>query len=322
MSTPKTPRSTAKDVFSYLLMIIMLYVGVIFFITLLWQYINVQFPDPLEFYYSGATDLMRSAISTLLVVWPVFLLISWSINRDLSLDHVKEYLWVRKWLLYLTLFVASITIIVDLISLTNSFLGGEITTRFVLKVLVILIVAVAVLWFYLWELKRNVEKKTHIHRYGAILSSVMIVGWIIAGFFIVGTPAEQREIRFDEQRVSDLQWIQSEVISYWVQKDVLPENLEALTSNITGFVAPTDPLTQESYTYTVTSELEFELCANFTTDSDATSVARGGVQIERAYPVGYGGVQDNWSHTEGTVCFARTIDPDLYKQDRSYELNN
>lgn len=318
MSTNNPSKSSAKDVFSYLLMIIMLYVGVIFFITLLWQYINVQLPDPLEFYYTQATSLIRGAISTLLVVWPVFLLISWSINRDLKTDRVKENIWVRKWLLYLTLFTAAITIIVDLISLTNSFLGGELTTRFVLKVIVILIVAIAVFWFYLWELRRNVIKNTHIHKLAAILSSALIVGWIIAGFFIVGTPKQQRDIRFDEQRVGDLQIIQSEILSYWVQKETLPPNLDALSNNITGYTAPIDPLTQEMYTYYIKANLEFELCATFATDSEETSIARGITNIERAYPIEYMGKNDNWAHTKGNVCFTRTIDPDLYKNSPIY----
>ena len=266
MTTQHSVKSTAKDVFSYLLMIIMLGVGVVFFTTLLWQYINVQFPDPLEFYYSSAANLIRQAISALIIVWPVLILMAWSINRDLKGDPNKQDIWVRKWLLYLTLFVAAITIIVDLISLTNSFLGGELTTRFVLKVLVILVVAIAVFSFYLWELRRDVKDKTPIHLVAAIVSSVIILGSIIAGFFIVGTPAEQRNIRFDEQRVYDLQSIQSEVITYWVQKDVLPPTLGDLTTNINGYVAPVDPLTQAPYTYTVKGALDFEICATFATN--------------------------------------------------------
>ncbi|MBU1126531.1 MAG: DUF5671 domain-containing protein [Patescibacteria group bacterium] len=310
---PPSARSTAKDVFSYLLMIIMLYVGVVFFITLLWQYINVQFPDPLEFYYTQSASLIRNAISALLIVWPVFLLISWSINRDLLADKIKESIWVRKWLLYLTLFAAAITIIVDLISLTNSFLGGELTTRFVLKVIAILVVAIAVLWFYLWELRRDVVKKTNGHKIGAIISSLLIVGWIVAGFFIVGTPNQQRAIRFDEQRVYDLQSIQGEVISYWIQKEALPANLDTLKNSITGYVAPLDPISATPYVYTVKSNLEFLLCASFATDTAATSLATGYKDRAMVYPYGYGGGQNSWDHGIGRVCFTRTIDPELYR---------
>ncbi|HRH32483.1 MAG TPA: DUF5671 domain-containing protein, partial [bacterium] len=131
------PRSTARDVFSHLLAIATLYVGVISFTTLCFQYINVKFPDLLNLYYSGALDTIRQAMAALIVVWPVFILMSWLIQRDIKADPDKHNVGIRKWLLYLTLFVTSITIIVDLVTLINYFLNGEITTRFILKVLVV-----------------------------------------------------------------------------------------------------------------------------------------------------------------------------------------
>lgn len=308
-------KSTARDVFFYLLMIIMLYASVIAFISLLWQYINVQFPDPLEFYYSGAVSIMRNAISSLVVVWPVFIFMSWLINKDLRVDKLKQNTWVRRWLLYLTLFVAAITIIIDLVTLTNSFLSGELTTRFLLKVLVILVVAVVIFWFYMWELRRDASKVSNRHKIAAITTSVIIVGWIVAGFFIVGTPAEQRQIRFDEQRVNNLQSIQYQVVDYWNQKGVIPSDLDDLSSSIGGFVAPTDPLTQEAYEYQVNGPLEFTLCATFAKDSKDSDFAQREPRIAfdpfGAPTKGF----DSWEHGEGRVCFDRTIDPELNKRD-------
>jgi len=301
-------------VFFYLLMIIMLYASVIAFISLLWQYINVQFPDPLEFYYSGAVSIMRNAISALVVVWPVFIFMSWMINKDLRADKLKQNTWVRRWLLYLTLFVAAITIIIDLVTLTNSFLSGELTTRFLLKVLVILVVAVVIFWFYMWELRRDASKVSNRHKFAAITTSVIIVGWIIAGFFIVGTPAEQRQIRFDEQRVNNLQSIQYQVVDYWNQKGVIPSDLDDLSSSIGGFVAPTDPLTGEVYEYQVNGPLEFTLCATFAKDSKDSDFARREPRITfdpfGAPTKGF----NSWEHGAGRVCFDRTIDPELNKR--------
>lgn len=309
MATKKpNAKSTPRDVFFYLLMIITLYAGVISFITLLWQYINVQFPDPLEFYYTGAVNLMRGAIATLVVVWPVFLFMSWMIKKDLLADKMKQHLWVRRWLLYLTLFIASITIIVDLVSLLNGFLGGELTTRFFLKVLVILIVAVAVFGFYMWELRRDAGKKTTVHMWSGAVSVALIVAWIVIGFFNVGSPQQQRRIRFDEQRVSDLQSIQYQIIDYWQAKDALPNELADLSDEISGYQAPTDPLTLEPYVYSGTSDLTFALCATFETDSQVTAVTRG-VTSDPRYPVKG---QESWDHEAGQFCFTRTIDPDLY----------
>ncbi|MBI4437906.1 hypothetical protein HY631_03050 [Candidatus Uhrbacteria bacterium] len=311
MTTPLSSKSTARDVFSYLLMIIMLYVGVVSFITLLFQYVNVSFPDALDSWMMfSAGEIMRRAISALLIVWPVYVLMSWFIGKDLRADQTKQGLWVRKWLLYLTLFVASLTVIIDLITLVNTFLSGEITTRFILKVLVVLVVAVAVFAYYLWELRRDPSVRTKLPLHAAVATSVVIAGAIVASFIIVGSPAKQRAVRMDEQRVWDLQSIQNETLSYWIQKEALPATLQDLKDPFSGYDAPTDPLTGEPYVYTVKGDLEFEVCAVFETE------VASDVQGTGAKPTMYYSYRDSsfdvWAHGMGMTCFSRTIDPELY----------
>ena len=299
------PRSTAKDVFSYLLAIVTLYVGVISFITLYFQYINVKFPDVLNFYYPAALEIIRVSMASLIVVWPVFILISWMIYRDLKNQPTKIDIAIRKWLLYLTLFITSITIIVDLITLVNYFLNGEITIRFILKVLVVLVVAAAVFAYYLWDLRRDTAGKTKLPRNVGIVTILIALGTIILGFVFVGSPASQRLVRMDSQRVEDLAEIQYEMINYYSLKQELPETLSDLNNSISGFVAPTDPEDQSEYQYQIISDLEFELCATFATESTDSSVqSRAMYYGERS--------TENWSHQIGYTCFTRTIDPELY----------
>lgn len=312
MTTSSSVKSTARDVFSYLLMIIMLYVGVVSFITLLFQYINFSFPDALDWWMNMGDEAMRRSISSLLIVWPVYILMSWLIDKDLRSDTSKREIWVRKWLLYLTLFVAALTVIIDLITLVNTFLSGEITMRFVLKVFVVLAVAVMVFSFYFWELRRDPAQKQNITFWSALASSILILGCVIAGFFIVGSPAKQRAVRMDDQRVVDLQSIQSQVLSFWIQKETLPSSLDELQDPFSGYQAPQDPLTDENYSYTVKGELEFELCANFETEMSPQMMGKN------VYPqpmnLGYQDSSfDTWSHGMGMTCFTRTIDPELYE---------
>lgn len=311
MPNPKHS-SAAKDVFSYLLMIAMLYVGVISFVGLLWQYVEVKFPDALNFYYSSASGAIRGHISALLIVWPVMIFMTWLIGKDLQKDPTKKDSRIRKWLLYLTLFLAAITIIVDLITLTNSFLSGEITTRFVLKVLVVLIVAVAVFAYYLWELRRDPSKKTQVTRVAAILSAVIVLAAIVTGFFIVGSPAKQRAMRFDDQRVQDLQNIQGNITNYWTQKSKIPAQLNDLTDSLSGFTPPMDPDTKQLYEYSVKDEYAFELCATFAYPTGDWSQQNRFATAPVPYGVKGTGM-DNWSHASGRVCFERTIDPELYR---------
>ncbi|HAU66362.1 MAG: hypothetical protein UT30_C0001G0036 [Candidatus Uhrbacteria bacterium GW2011_GWF2_39_13] len=307
-------KSTARDVFLYLLLISMLIVSIVSFLTVVFQYVNVQFPDTLDYYWrEGALMAMRGGISALVIAWPVVLFMSKFIAKDLKSDKEKQFIWIRKWLLHLMLFVGAITIIIDLITLINTFLGGEVTTRFILKVLAVLVVAIPVFSYYLWELRRDPLEKTRIPLMTAIVSSLVILGSIVASFFVIGSPAQQRNVRMDLQRVNDLQTIQSSLINYWQNKDVLPENLSLLEDDLSGYRSPMDPETKQSYEYRMIGELSFELCATFETQFDSTSETHS---IPVYYEFGYGDSSfDIWSHDAEHTCFERTIDPDRFKQE-------
>lgn len=286
-----------KDVFSHLIAIVTLYIGVVSIIALLFQYINVLFPDRLDFsyYYDPALEVIRRSSASLIVVWPVHILMSWIIGKDMRKDEKKRGSAIRRWLIYLTLFAAALTIIVDLITLLYNFLGGELTLRFALKVLSVLVVAGGVFGYYLFDIRREIEKHSMVPKQLAYAISVMMVVAIGGGFFIIGSPKELRAQKFDNERVQNLQSIQSEIINYWTQKEDLPATLEDLKDSISGFTQPYDPETNEPYKYEPLSPLSFNLCAVF-----KTSVTR------------YEPYQQNWSHGEGEVCFTRSIDPEKY----------
>ena len=292
-------KSTPKDVFMHLLAFLALYASAVTLMTLLFQYINVWYPDQFD-YYSSILDTIRYSASFLVVLFPVFLVMSWLINRDFASDPARREIRVRKWLIYLTLFVSALTVIGDVVTLVYNLLGGDFTIRFVLKVLVVLIVSAGVFGFYIWDLKGQMKNLKVL----AWVVSIIVLGVIIAGFVIVGSPARQRSLKFDQQRVNDLQNIQSETINYWQQKAKLPATLADLTDSISGFKAAVDPQTAQSYAYTVKSSLSFELCANFSLPSENNQRA-----IPMIYPA-----PDNWSHTAGHVCFERSIDPQLYQK--------
>lgn len=302
------PRSTAKDVFSHLFAIVTLYVSVVSFIVLGFQYIDVTFPDALSFYYTGALDAIRAGMASIIVMWPAFVGISWFMQKDAKADPEKREIGIRKWLLYLTLFITAITIVVDLITLVNYFLNGEITMRFILKVIVVLATAVAVFAYYLWDLRAGSITKSATPKKTAITASVVVVVMIALGFFLVGSPAQQRKVRFDDQRVSDLSMIQNEITNYYtLKKGSLPEELADLTNSLSGFAVPTDPATGAQYEYNVKEGLTFELCATF--EAQSVGGQTDASMPYRAYGVDYYG---SWNHGIGRSCFERTIDPDLY----------
>lgn len=304
-------KSTPKDVFSYLLVIAMFYASVVSFIALLFQYINVLFPDQLDFYYTRAMDSMRRSISVLVIVWPVYILMSWMLVKEMINRPEKRKISVRKWLIFLTLFIAAITIIIDLVTLVYNFLGGELTIKFFLKLLVVLLVAAFSFVYYLWDLKRESSERPKILKIIAIVTSSIIIISIVAGFFVVGSPSTQREYRFDERRIDDLQVIQNEIVNYWRQKNTLPQELKGLENSISGFMPPTDPKTGDSYEYIAVDLLNFDLCAIFGTSSMYDSEKIPAYRSRLYYKDHY---RQNWSHGAGRTCFRRTIDPDMYKE--------
>ncbi|MFA6424117.1 MAG: DUF5671 domain-containing protein [Candidatus Magasanikbacteria bacterium] len=298
--------STPKDVFLHLFNILTFYLSVIGFITLYLQYINALFPDALNYYYTGIAESVRVASSILLIAVPAYLITAWLLAKDLYANPEKREFKLRKWLVYFTLFVSAVTIIVDLIILVYNFLSGEITTRFFLKILIVLLVAGAVFGYYMWDLKR----KELISRVPKLLAGILLVlalGSVVAGFFVVGTPFEQRNRRFDEQRIQDLQTIQNQILNYWTQKSELPGEVIQLNDSISGFVVPTDPQTKLDYEYRIINQYNFELCANFVTVSD------NNFNTLPAYPKPFDSFNQNWSHQAERTCFNRKIDPELYK---------
>ncbi|RTL02403.1 MAG: hypothetical protein EKK59_01735, partial [Neisseriaceae bacterium] len=144
----------------------------------------------------------------------LFRLIRGTIERDPG----KAHIWVRRWAIVLTLFIAAVTIIIDLITLINTFLGGEITMRFGIKVAIVLLIALGVFLHFLADQKGfwmlHPKKANMVGIAVAVLSLVTV----ISGFFIVGSPSHVRMLRYDDQKVSDLQVIQSQVVSYWQMK--------------------------------------------------------------------------------------------------------
>ena len=298
----------------HLLAITTLYISAVSFGTLIFQFIDKFFPDPLvDFYGVSFTGPLRWAIASLVIVFPAYVWFSWFLAKDVALHSEKRELKIRKWLFYFTLFIAAVAIIGDLVALIYNFLGGDLSVRFILKILTILFIAASVFGYYLWNLRveRMASRDPRMRWFVFGVMAVVSVSTLY-GFFVVGSPFAERMRRFDERRVQDLQNIQWQIVSYWQTKERLPENLDNLRDDISGYVVPRDPESGGAYEYRALAPMKFELCATFETENIQTDKA-----LPRAVPaVSYGasglGLSENWAHGVGRTCFERTIDPDFY----------
>ena len=315
-NTTTQAKTTAKDFFLWFGALIALYTTATALIALLFDYINFVYPDVLAGYADPYAGSVRLEMALLMVATPTMIVLFRMIGNSLVSDASKATLWIRKWGLMLTLFIAAVVGLVDLVTVINTFLGGEITTRFVLKVAVVLLIAIGVFLHFLADLKGYWIKERTYALYASIAAGLLVLVSIVSGFFIIGSPAHFRDIRLDLQRTSDLQSIQYQALNYFQLKRSVPARLVDLADPLTGFTIPVDPQTNAPYTYELLSKTSFKLCATFSADSVDTK-GRGAmtdVSYSKPYGGGYGftGESDVWNHTAGETCYTRTIDPEKY----------
>lgn len=310
-------------------LLITLITSVVSFLNLVFSTLDKRFPDVLNstYQYGYSTydyESIRMALATLIIFFPVFLVVAYFWKKFTTgglMGRVDEM--IRKWVVYITLFLAALVVVIDMVTLVRYFVSGEITNRFILKVVAALIVALFVGIYYIFELKNKTKIFGLPVGLWALVKSVVLVGFVVIySFHIMGSPKTQRLLRLDDRRVQDLQSIQYQIINYWQQKEYLPSKLEDIVSPLSGYSLPIDPEFEKglTYEYKLKDKMSFELCATF-----AMPIPKGwnefsggimpisGVGYDKAvsYP-SFGGINESWTHESGYTCFSRTIDPDLY----------
>lgn len=147
---------SARDTFFYLVMFAMLYLSAYNLGNLLFQFVNLAFPDPVFVEYQQYVSAsIRFATASLIVAFPLFLYMATLIGRRIRLEPAQRLSAIRKWLTYLTLALAACIIVGDLIFLLNSLLSGELTSRVFLKVLIVGAIAGGIFAYYLAEMRSD-----------------------------------------------------------------------------------------------------------------------------------------------------------------------
>jgi hypothetical protein len=151
------PYLSAREAFLYLVLFATLYVSAYHLGSLLFDLINHALPDPADssFDYVSLGASMRMSVASLIVAFPVFLFVARLLGRELARTPVKRLSAVRRWLTYVTLFLAAGVVVGDLIAAVYNLLGGELTLRFALKVIVVGTIAGTVFAYYLLDLRRE-----------------------------------------------------------------------------------------------------------------------------------------------------------------------
>lgn len=136
--------------------------------------------------------------------------------------------------------------------------------------------------------------------YGIIVT-LLVASATIAGLIIIGSPLTERERRFDDQRVNDLQQISSAIDLFYTKTGHLPRSLNELVkpevARLYNLSSTIDPKTSITYEYSTTTESSYKLCANFTQANTETSGTQRRTLLRNHYP-------DNnaWEHPAGHKC--------------------
>ena len=94
-------------------------------------------------------------IATVIVTFPVFAYINVAINRELANRPDAADSGVRRWLTYIALVVAAVVVLGDGIWFLEAFLRGELTVRFILDSLVLLVLGGGVFAYYLTTIRSD-----------------------------------------------------------------------------------------------------------------------------------------------------------------------
>jgi hypothetical protein len=252
-----TRLESARDGFLYLLAFIALGCWATGLGHLFYVLIDQWFPSSLDspFIVHAARHSVSLELATIIVAFPISLFVNRIIGRQLATRPESADSGVRKWLTYIALVVASVILLGDAIFFLQNFLHGDLTQRFVLDTLVLFAIVGSIFAYY-WQTLRSSSVLPQRDRLFTMLSIAVVSAALMCGFSTIGTPAHERGLSLDDQRVRDLSFIARRLaVDGRVTHDspLRPAVLDEFH----------DPLTHRSYEYARLDRGAYRLCANF-----------------------------------------------------------
>lgn len=286
---------SSREAFLYLLLFVALHLVAYHTGAVAFALIGRAWPDPmLDAQVAGRLrDLVRFSVASLLVAFPVFLLTSRIVGRAVAREPEKRDSGVRRWLTYLTLFIAACVLIGDFIAVVLGALKGELVTPFVAKAIVVGAIAGWLFLHYLGGMQRDESDTPRAPRSALLprLAAAVVVLAVGLGLWLSGAPAVARQEQFDRQRLLDLSRLSTELLEHRRSTGALPSELGAWArENRSGTgLRVADPETRAPYDYTRVAADSFVLGATF---ARPDSIAPEGA-----------GVSPFWSHGVGPAHF-------------------
>ena len=182
-----------REAFVHVLSFLTLAVWCIAAGSLWFTLIGFWFPDPAVRDFGDPFDGMARDLASVLVAFPVFLLVMRHIWRELLVQPAQADSAIRRWLTYLALLIAASTVIGDVVAFVAQLLRGSITAPFLAKVAVVLVLAGGVFWYFLGSVQSSGEnRKERLRRYGrggSAAAIALVVLTLVLSFAEFGSPA-------------------------------------------------------------------------------------------------------------------------------------
>jgi hypothetical protein len=298
------PKASAKDVLLNLGAFISLYILVGNLLGLLFTIINTAYPKITENYNYFGSSSISWPVATLVVLFPIFIILMWLLEKEYRVEPERQNSFAHKGLTYVTLFIAGLVLAGDLVTVVYYFIDGqELTTGFLLKVLVLFIIVSSIFIYFVSDLKGKLTKKSRI--IWRFVAGVILVSSIVWGFSVLGSPRTQRLYKYDQQKVNDLQVIDNRITSFYSNKGYLPKNIDDIVSYENYYIAQVDSQNQKPYEYVKISDIKYNLCAEF---NKASPDAAKSTNYTRPFEY------TSWTHSAGHYCFDQTINPNTYSK--------
>ncbi len=299
------PFNAAKFVFFYLTHLVSLVFIAVAFGTIIFQTINKKIPDSLNLYSAVYNStLMKFGIAALLVFAPIFYIVNRFIFRAVRQGEIKRDSGIRRWLTYLILFVSFLVFAGYLTSFVFNFLDGELTLKFVLKTITVLVIAATIFSFYFYDISR---KQTEGQRslvvriyFFSTLFAITIV--FIGSFFVADNPFLERAKKMDEDILNKFNTIDNCVEMYYAENEIMPGNMEEIKSECPYISekAIVDENTGKFFGYHLKQDRTYELCAEF----HASNRDEEGNLRNYIY---YSSDSESFLHDAGWQCLERKI---------------
>ena len=292
----------AKYTFLYLVSLLTLVFSVIAVGNIIFQLINKHIVDIINISRAlYSPGVLKFALSSLLVAAPVYYYSTSIVYRSLIEGKLDRDSAVRRWLTYLIIFVCGVVMVGWLIAIVYSVLDGDLTLKFSLKTLTVLVLASVVGSYYFRDIKKDRFSKdgdsvVRMYYFGTL---ALVLVSFMAGVFFVESPRETRLRKIDDLTISKFENISNALSTYYRNNSRLPMKLDELIGGMIYLRIDDirDVVSDEVYEY-VPIEVEtgrYKICANFNLSN-----------IEKDSPKrGYLG--DVWPHSAGRECFSRQV---------------